>query len=128
MATHTEILLVDDTDGSPAEGTVFFSLDGQPYEIDLSGKNAQALRGSLAAYVDAGRRVTGPKRRKGSIAGYGAPGRRVRGGVDADQRKLARAWAQANPEALAALGIGKVSDRGRLAPAVLDAYAKALRS
>jgi len=47
MAQKIQTLLVDDIDGSEAEGTVRFGLDGAEYEIDLSAENALALRGAL---------------------------------------------------------------------------------
>ena len=40
MAKETVIKLVDDLDGGVAHETVWFGLDGQTYEIDLSSKNA----------------------------------------------------------------------------------------
>jgi hypothetical protein len=36
--------LVDDIEGGDADETVKVNLDGTEYEIDLSNKNAQALR------------------------------------------------------------------------------------
>jgi Lsr2 len=57
MAQKIQTLFVDDLDGSEAEGTVRFGLDGTDYEIDLNAKHAQQLRDALARYVAAGRRV-----------------------------------------------------------------------
>ena len=48
MAQRVEVLLEDDIDGSPADETVRFALNGTSYEIDLSSQNAPALRSSLA--------------------------------------------------------------------------------
>ena len=36
MAQKIETLFIDDIDGSAAEGTVRFGLDGTEYEIDLN--------------------------------------------------------------------------------------------
>ena len=58
-----QTLLIDDLDGSAAEGTVRFGLDGTEYEIDLNAGHAEQLREALAAYVRAGRRVGGGSRR-----------------------------------------------------------------
>ena len=75
MAQRVQTLFIDDIDGSAAEGTVRFALDGTDYEIDLNADHAQQLRDALAAYVKAGRRVSvGPRRparsgRKGSANG-----------------------------------------------------------
>ena len=62
MAQKIQTLFVDDLDGSEAEGTVRFGLDGTDYEIDLNAKHAQELRDALARYVAAGRRVTSSTR------------------------------------------------------------------
>src|SRR3954463_2602920 len=70
MAKKVTVTLVDDFDGEgSADETVEFSLDGVTYEIDLSSKNAQKLRGDLKQWVEAGRRVGG--RRRGRSAGPG---------------------------------------------------------
>jgi hypothetical protein len=63
VAQKLQTLLIDDLDGSAAEGTVRFGLDGTEYEIDLNAEHAQQLRDTLAAYVRAGRRVSGGSRR-----------------------------------------------------------------
>jgi hypothetical protein len=63
MAQKVQTLFVDDLDGSAAEGTVRFGLDGTEYEIDLNTEHAQALRDALARYVSAGRRAAGGTRR-----------------------------------------------------------------
>ena len=47
MAQRTQILYVDDIDGSEAEGTVRFGLDGVDYEIDLNKKHADQLARAL---------------------------------------------------------------------------------
>ena len=57
MAQKVQVLLVDDLDGGEASETVSFALDGNNYEIDLSGKNATELRDSFAKYVGAARKV-----------------------------------------------------------------------
>jgi uncharacterized membrane protein len=74
MATRTEIVLVDDLTGDPADTTVTFSLDRTQYEIDLSNDNAAELRETLARYVNAARKAPGARRRAatgtGSYSGY----------------------------------------------------------
>jgi hypothetical protein len=62
MAQKVQTLFIDDIDGSAAEGTIRFGLDGTDYEIDLNGEHAQQLRDALAPYVKAGRRVNGASR------------------------------------------------------------------
>lgn len=55
MAQSTVVYLTDDLDGSDADETVRFALDGKSYEIDLNKKNATAFRRAFKRYVDAGR-------------------------------------------------------------------------
>ena len=63
MAQKVQTLFIDDLDGSAAEGTARFGLDGTEYEIDLNAEHAQQLRDTLAAYMKAGRRISGGSRR-----------------------------------------------------------------
>ena len=73
MAQKVQILFIDDLDGSAAESTVRFGLDGTEHEIDLNAEHAQQLRDALAFYVRAGRRVSVapacPPRRAQGIGG-----------------------------------------------------------
>ncbi|GAA3355009.1 MULTISPECIES: Lsr2 family protein [Saccharopolyspora] len=55
MAERIQVELVDDIDGSPAQQTVTFALDGVTYEIDLSERHAQRLRGVFARYIERAR-------------------------------------------------------------------------
>lgn len=57
MARIERIELIDDLDGTEAEETVGFSLDGVAYEMDLSKRNADKLRKALAPYTDKARRA-----------------------------------------------------------------------
>ncbi len=47
MAQKVQVTLVDDLDGSSADETLTFGLDGVVYEIDLSKSNAKKFRDSL---------------------------------------------------------------------------------
>ncbi|WP_328990616.1 Lsr2 family protein [Kribbella sp. NBC_01245] len=110
MAQKIQVLLEDDLDGGKADETVTFGLDGTTFEIDLSKKNAAKLRDALAAYVGAGRRVSG---RRGAAAGRGARGR----GRSATDSADIRAWAKENGY--------EVSERGRISAEVRAAYNEA---
>lgn len=103
MAQRVQIQLVDDLDGSSADETVAFGLDGTTYEIDLNKKNATKLRQALTAYVDGGRRLSGPKR---------AP--RTKSPVNGEAKTI-RQWA-------ASQGMD-VPSRGAIPKAVREAYA-----
>jgi Lsr2 len=108
VAQKIQTLFIDDLDGSEAEGTIRFGLDGTEYEIDLNAEHAQALRDVLARYVHAARRAGGGARRPAR------GGRRASaGGVDSTE---VREWAKAQ-------GID-VKDRGRV-PAELVVKFKA---
>jgi hypothetical protein len=101
VAQRTQILYVDDIDGSQAEGTVRFGLDGADYEIDLSKKHADQFARQVAPYIAAARKVSSAR-----------AGRSPRAGRH-DQSDV-RAWARAQ-------GL-QVSDRGRIPADLLARY------
>ncbi len=105
MAKETITRLIDDLDGSEADETVKFGLDGVQYEIDLSKDNAAKLREALQPYVKAGRRAgrqVVTSRRRAAQA------------VDRAQNKAIREWARKHNL--------KISDRGRIPEYVLAQY------
>jgi hypothetical protein len=57
MARQVVTLLTDDLDGSEADRSVEFGLDGVTYTIDLSEKNVGKLLKALEPYIAAGTRV-----------------------------------------------------------------------
>jgi hypothetical protein len=69
VAKNTAVQVLDDLTGEPAAETVGFGLDGIDYDIDLSFANAEALRGFLQRYADAGRRTGGRKNRPRIVPG-----------------------------------------------------------
>lgn len=126
MSKKVIVNLLDDIDGSVAEGTVEFALDGIGYAIDLSAGNQQKLRAALAPYVQNGQRrgriSTGmPVQRRGSSASI-APGsfRRTeipmrRSNNSREQLKAMRDWAVKN-------GFPGLSAKGRIPGRVVEAY------
>jgi Lsr2 len=44
VAKHVNVMLVDDLDGSAAQETVSFGLDGRQYDVDLSAANGTPWR------------------------------------------------------------------------------------
>jgi hypothetical protein len=115
MAQRTVVLLTDDLDGSEAEETVRFDLDGTQYEIDLNKKNAKALRDNLARYVQHARRAGSSGRGRGR----GRPSGRQDGSQRAADPKEVRAWAQSQ-------GI-EVSQRGRVPANLVAQFQEANR-
>ena len=104
MARKVTTLLLDDlSEGDvPADETVWFGLDGTSYLIDLSAKNADALRDSLAAYVDAAR--------KASSGGVKKQAQRT----DKAVTQAIRAWAAQNN--------WELKSRGRIPHEIVEAY------
>ena len=66
MAQVTRVRLVDDLDGSEADESISFALDGLALEIDLSNDNAEKLRGIFGPYIAAARREGGQRARNRS--------------------------------------------------------------
>jgi hypothetical protein len=62
MAQKMMVQIVDDLDGSKADESVTFGLDGVSYEIDLSKRHAKSLRNVLTPLIEHGRRVGGRRR------------------------------------------------------------------
>jgi hypothetical protein len=108
MASKTLVFLEDDLDGSEAEETVSFALDGVSYEIDLSTKNAGKLRDVLALYVGSGRRVGGR-----AVRGRGAAAKAATRPGTPNTADI-REWARKK-------GLD-VSERGRIPASITDAY------
>jgi len=107
MAQKVQTLFIDDLDGSEAEGSVQFGLDGTDYEIDLNSEHAEELRAALGRYVAAARRVSGSGRPPGRS------GRRNGGSSDVDTKHV-RAWAKEQ-------GI-ELKDRGRVPVSVVARF------
>jgi len=106
MAQRIHTFFIDDLDGTEAEGTVHFGLDGAEYEIDLNSAHAKELRDALAGYVESARRTTGTTRRP-LRSRRKAPG-------DGPGHTEVRAWAREQ-------GI-EVKDRGRIPAEVVARF------
>jgi hypothetical protein len=105
MAQRIQTLFIDDIDGSEAEGSVRFALDGTEYEIDLSAKHSAELRSALDKYVSHARKLGGTARR-GAIRTGRKP--------NAIDTVAARAWAREN-------GVD-IKERGRVPADVVARY------
>lgn len=119
MAQKTVVSLVDDLDQSEADETVEFGLDGVTYEIDLSEKNAGALRDALRDFVEHARRTGGRRRaptgRRTDGQGSGSRGSGSgSSAADRQQNHAIREWARRQGMT--------VSDRGRIPSEVTEAY------
>lgn len=111
MARKAVVILEDDLSGEQLEAsrgeTVSFALDGNNYEIDLSGEHATELRQALRRFTEAARKTGATTRRD---AGRQTVQRRT-------DTAAIRTWAREHGH--------QVPDRGRIPNAVLAAYAAA---
>ena len=108
MAQKTQVILVDDVDGSEATQTITFALDGVSYEIDLNDEHAAALRDAVAPYVGHARRAGGQRRQRSSSRSTAAAT------TDGPSTKEIREWARENG--------WDVPDRGRVSSEIREAY------
>lgn len=105
VAKETIVRITDDIDGSEAVETIRFGFRGIDYDIDLNAKNVAAIEKSFEKWIQHGQ--------KSELTGIRARQRRstVR---NKDHTAAVREWAKANGY--------KVSDRGRIAAEVREAY------
>jgi hypothetical protein len=109
MAKRIVESFVDDIDGSDAEGTTTFALDGTTYEIDLSGANREKLEKALAPFITKARAVRAQRGARGRRAAAGAAR-----GLSREKSAEIRKWARDH-------GL-PVSERGRIASTVVKQY------
>jgi hypothetical protein len=118
MASTTIVHLIDDIDGSQAERSVEFGLDGVSYTIDLSAAHIAELQTILGPYIAAARRVDRGRVERVILTrtprGTAAEASRA----SKDRNAEIRAWAADNGQPLAG--------RGRIPRSVEDAYRKAM--
>ena len=106
------VQLLDDIDGGKADETLTFGLDGTTYEIDLSSKHADQLRGALAKYVVVSTKIGRGRveaNRRARRTGGDQPAR-----SDRAQNQAIRDWAKRK-------GI-ELNDRGRIPRHIVEQY------
>lgn len=106
--------MTDDLDGSKADRTVTFAVDGTAYEMELSRRNAVEFEKALKPYVAAARRAGG--RQPATAKRTATTPRKGRMGQfpPSGNAKAIRAWAAQN-------GLD-VPARGRIPAAVRERY------
>jgi hypothetical protein len=57
MTQNVVCAFVDDIDGSPAEQTFTFAVDGVFYEIDLSADNIAKFKSAIGGFIESARKV-----------------------------------------------------------------------
>ena len=110
MAQRTQIVLIDDLDGTEIKDgnaqSITFSWSGVDYSIDLSKANADKFEKAIGPYLEKAQRVGGRKSRQSSSSRSSSASQ-----VDT---KAVRAWAASN-------GI-ELSSRGRVPADVIEKY------
>lgn len=121
MAKQIITVLTDDLDGSNADETLTFALDGMGYEIDLNSKNAKKLRDFMEQFIEGGTR-TGrvgsgaqiTRHRSTPQSGSGHPNFTANRALNTNIRQ----WATANGYS--------INERGRIPQHIVDAYHQGL--
>lgn len=111
MAQVVTRKLVDDIDGSAAERTFTFAVEGTAYEIDLSSENITEFKSAIGGFVESARRAGKVAAPRASSNGT------VRAQVDREQSAAVREWARKNGY--------DVRDRGRISATVQQAFDEA---
>ncbi|WP_308286318.1 histone-like nucleoid-structuring protein Lsr2 [Actinomycetospora endophytica] len=115
MATRTLVTLVDDLDGTTADESVSFGLEGVGYEIDLTTEHAAALREILAPFVAAARRTGGRQSSRPAAAAARPASPSGAGAVRSRSTNVEiRSWAAEHGVELA--------ERGRIPSRVVQAF------
>lgn len=106
---------VDDIDGSPAERTFSFAVDGVFYEIDLSTQNIAEFTSAVGGFLESARKVKGGSQssRGPRSRGAGAGGARQ----SREQIRAVREWARRHGYS--------ISERGRIPASVQQAFDQA---
>jgi hypothetical protein len=108
-------LIIDDLTGETGARTRNLRFDGVEYEIDLTDASFAELRKLLKPYLKAARQLSGGRAPVQRIRRRDAAASKPKGA--ATEAAVIRVWARANGVA--------VTERGRVAPAVRDAWVAA---
>jgi hypothetical protein len=111
MAQKVITEFIDDIDGSPAERTFTFAVDGTNYEIDLSAENIAEFKSAIGGFIESARKVKGSRssndrRTRNAGADGGRPSR--------EQTRVVRAWARQHGH--------NISNRGRIPASIQQAF------
>jgi hypothetical protein len=103
---------VDDIDGSPAERTFSFAVDGISYEIDLSTQNIAEFKSAIGGFVESARKVKGSSSGSRTRSAGGSSGRQSR-----EHTQAVREWARQHGH--------NISERGRIPASIQQAFDQA---
>ena len=114
MAQKVITEFIDDIDGSAAERTFTFAVDGTNYEIDLSADNIAEFKSAIGGFIESARKIKGSKNSDGRRArsAEAAGNRQSR-----EQTQAVREWARQHGH--------HISNRGRIPAAIQQAFDQA---
>jgi hypothetical protein len=93
MAKTVIVKLTDDIDGGDADETVFFTLDGKSYEIDVNSANAVRVRAAFQPFIDKARPSAGAGRARAVKANGGSNEKTLFSQLSSEEKSRFRAWA-----------------------------------
>lgn len=114
MAQKVITEFIDDIDGSAAERTFTFAVDGTNYEIDLSADNIAEFNSAIGGFIESARKIKGSKNSDGRRArsAEAEGGRQSR-----KQTQAVREWARQHGH--------NISNRGRIPASIQQAFDQA---
>ena len=107
MGKRKTVTLIDDLDGTEADETVEFGIDGRVYSIELSAENAEALRRTVRRWGSHDRQVDRRPRHISRVDPF-------RAHVSSRERDQIRQWCEHNGY--------RLGSRGPIPFRVVDAY------
>src|ERR1700735_4130312 len=93
MAKTVIVKLTDDIDGGDAEETVFFTLDGKSYEIDVNSANAARVRAAFGPFIEKGRASGSTGRARVTRPNGGSGEKTLFSQLSGEDKARFRAWA-----------------------------------
>jgi hypothetical protein len=94
MAKTVIVKLTDDIDGGDAEETVYFSLDGKSYEIDVNAANADRVRAAFEPFIAKGRASSGSAARPRTARAAAGPSEKTLfSQLSSEEKARFRSWA-----------------------------------
>lgn len=112
MAQKVITEFIDDIDGSPAERTFTFAVDGTNYEMDLSTENIAEFKAAIGGFIESARKIKGSNNGRRNRSAGASGGRQSR-----EQTQAVREWARGQGH--------NISNRGRIPSSIQQAFDQA---
>ena len=112
MAQKVITEFIDDIDGSSAERTFTFAVDGTHYEIDLSAENIAEFKSAIGGFIESARKIKSSSNGRRSRSAGSDSARQSR-----EQTRAVREWARHHGH--------NISKRGRIPSSIQQAFDQA---